>query len=171
MGLLDRFFGSNENNGADDSPEFRQLVEKATNHLQTLTAAHDGLWHISKADWSADLDSGVLAFDAPNGTHVEAPLQVIGTYNTEKRTWLWGWDHPSVEPPFDAHAQQMREYGAKHGLADLTTRTLHCSSDRCWEFTAVACLLNAAQGAYRGPSGSTFVFMTFGEVKLSPAES
>jgi hypothetical protein len=32
---------------------------------------------------------------------------------------------------------------------------------------AFAVKLCAAQGAYRGPAGSTYIFMTFGEVKLT----
>jgi hypothetical protein len=169
MGLLDRFLGGNKKNTGDPLA-FRQLIEKAMAHLQTLTAAHDGLWHIGQASWSADLDSGIITFDSPNGMHVEAPVQIVGTYNTEDGTWLWGWDHPSVAPPLDQHAQQMLEYGQKHGIAELTTRKLQCTAERCWEFTAVACLLSNAQGAYRGPAGPTLVFMTFGDVKLSKAE-
>ena len=169
MGLLDRFFGGKKN-ASDDPPEFRQLVEKAMIHLQTLTTAHDGLWHIGEASWGADLDAGIITFDSPNGMHAEAPVQIIGTYNTDDETWLWGWDHPSVASPLDQHAKQMFEYGQQNGIADLTTRKLQCTADRCWELTAVACLLSKAQGAYRGPSGSTLVFMTFGDVKLSKAE-
>jgi hypothetical protein len=36
--------------------------------------------------------------------------------------------------------------------------------------TALAVKLCDAQGAYRGPSGSSYVFMTFGEVQLSKAD-
>ncbi len=153
-----------------DASEFRQLIEKSMNHLQTLTASHDGLWNISEASWAVDLDDGIITFDSPNGMHVEAPVQIIGTYNTNDGTWLWGWDHPSVGPPLDQHSQQMLEYGSKHGISDLTSRKVQCTVERCWEFAAVACLLANAQGVYRGPSGSTLIFMTFGEVKLSKSK-
>ncbi len=33
--------------------------------------------------------------------------------------------------------------------------------------TAIACKLNGAEGAYRGPAGNTLVFMTYGNVQLS----
>lgn len=169
MGLFDRIFSGNSQDSSDPL-EFRQLCEKAVSHVQALTTAHEGVWHIGEASWGADLEAGIITFDSPNGMQVEAPVQVIGTYNTDDETWLWGWEHPSVPPPLDQHAQLVLDYGRKNSVPDLTTRNLQCSTDRCWEFTAVACLLAEAQGVYIGPSGPTLVYMTFGAVKLSKGE-
>jgi hypothetical protein len=99
-----------------------------------------------------------------------APVQIIGTYNTLDGTWLWGWDHPSVLPPLQEHARRVREYGEQHGIESLTTRKLGCDENEAWEFTALACHLCEAQGAYRGPAGTALVFMTFGEVSLSASK-
>jgi hypothetical protein len=41
---------------------------------------------------------------------------------------------------------------------------------QAWEFTALACHLCDAQGAYRGPAGTALVFMTFGEVTLAQSQ-
>jgi hypothetical protein len=38
---------------------------------------------------------------------------------------------------------------------------------QAWQFTAVALYLSGAQGAYRGPAGTTMVFMTFGTMTIS----
>ncbi len=46
-------------------------------------------------------------------------------------------------------------------------RKVECAESDCWEFTALACKLCDAKGAYRGPSDTARVFMTFGEVTLS----
>lgn len=159
------------NRGPKNTPkpadEFRLLIEKSMNHLQTLTSSHDSMWGLGSAAWGADLQEGIITFDTEDGTHVEAPVQVIGTYNTQDGTWLWGWDHPSVSEPLSQHAQLAFDYGQKHGIAELTTRKVTCSEDCCWEFTALACFLAQAQGAYRGPAGPTHVFMTFGAVNIS----
>lgn len=40
------------------------------------------------------------------------------------------------------------------------------SEEEAWRFTAVALHLSGAAGAYRGPAGSTYVFMTFGDVTV-----
>ena len=44
---------------------------------------------------------------------------------------------------------------------------VECTEEQAWEFTAVAARLGDANGAYRGPAGTTLVFMTFGQVSLS----
>jgi hypothetical protein len=168
MNQIDSLF--DDDSISDDPVEFRQLIDKAVAHMQALTESHDNLWQIGEADWEVDLDTGIITFDSPNGLRATAPVQIIGTYNTGDETWLWGWDHPSVSPPIDQHALQILQYGKQHEIPDLTTRKLFCAEDRCWEFTAVACFLSKAQGAYRGDAGSTLVFMTFGDVKLSNAK-
>ena len=93
-------------------------------------------------------------------------MQIIGTYNADDGTWLWGWDHPSVPAPLQQHARRLKVYGEERGIAAITTRKLSCEEAEAWDFAALACKLCEAQGAYRGPAGSALVFMTFGEVKL-----
>lgn len=168
MRVFERIFGGKPQHLADP-PEFRQLVEKALNHLRALTAAHDGTWRLAESEWSVDQDAGTIVFTNSSGTQATAPVQIIGTYNTQDGTWLWGWDHPSVAPPLAEHAKRMLEYGREHSVAALTTRNFECSEDRCWELAAAACLICEAQGAYRGPAGAALAFMTFGEVLLSKA--
>jgi hypothetical protein len=65
-----------------DPPELRQQIEKALNGLATVTTAHQGTWHIDKAAWSVDQDAGIIVFTTPV-MRAEAPVQIIGTYNTE----------------------------------------------------------------------------------------
>ena len=98
------------------------------------------------------------------------PVQIIGTFDTNDSTWLWAWDNPSVRASLSHHAAQLREYGETNGVSELTTRKLSATEEQCWEFTALACKLNDAQGGYRGPSGSTLVFMTFGRPELKATQ-
>jgi hypothetical protein len=165
MGLLNRIFGGDK--GPADPPALRQQIEKAMNGLRAVTAAHDGTWHLGEADWSLDQDDGNLVFTTPQGMQAVAPAQIIGTYNKQDGTWLWAWDHPSVEPALAKDAKKMLAYGQKHGYAKLTTRKLQITEDEAWELTALAFMVCGANGAYRGPAGDALVFMTFGEVQLS----
>lgn len=118
-------------------------------------------------DWSADLESGTIKFTSATKI-VSAPVQVIGTYNTLDGTFLWGWDHPSVSEPRGADARLARQFGQLQNLPLFTTRKVECTAEQAWSFTAVALYLSGAQGAYRGPAGTTMVFMTFGEMTISP---
>lgn len=138
------------------------------NGLALATSAHDGTWHLGSAEhWSVDQDVGTIIFSLPQATKGVAAVQIIGTYNTEDGTWLWGWDHPSVAGPLAEHAKKVLAYGQQHGYARLTTRKLQCTETEAWELTALAYMLCGANGAYRGPAGSALVYMTFGEVELS----
>jgi hypothetical protein len=98
-----------------------------------------------------------------------APVQVVGSYNTQDGTWLWGWDNPSLEAALTEHARKVRSFGEERGYEVLTTPKLACPESQCWELTALACMLAEGQGAYRGPAGTARVFVTFGEVTLSKA--
>jgi hypothetical protein len=155
----------------DIPPDFQRLLTQSIEELRLKTAAHDGAWQLGKASWAADLDAGQIVFTSPSGVTATCPLQIIGTYNTEDGTWLWGWNHPSVPLPLQEHARRVRAYGEQHGITGLTAQKVQCSEAEAWEFTALACKLGHAQGAYRGPMGPTLVFLTFGEVSLSKSPS
>ncbi|HWE95809.1 MAG TPA: hypothetical protein VG269_17725 [Tepidisphaeraceae bacterium] len=166
MGFLDRLLSANQT-PSGDPPELRRQIEKAVNGLSLATAAHDATWHLGEAAWDLDQDVGTIVFTTPQGIRAQAPVQIIGTFNTEDGTWLWGWDHPSVVPALAENAKKMLAYGQQHGFTRLTTRKLQCSEQECWELTALAYLQCGANGAYRGPAGTARVFMTFGEIQLS----
>ena len=141
------------------------FVEGSIVGLQLQTTAHDQSWGLGRADWAADLHTGTLTF-TNESVRATCPLQVIGTYDTQDRSWLWGWDHPSVPAPLALHAGLVRDFAEQHRLDALLTRTLHCSEAAIWAFAALANRLAEAQGAYRGPAGETLVMMTFGTVTL-----
>jgi outer membrane protein assembly factor BamB len=149
--------------------DFETLVAQSIEELRLKTQAHDAMWHLGEADWSVDQDQGQIVFrhDAITAT---APVQIIGTFNREDSTWLWAWDHASVVPGLQEHATRVHEYGKQNGIKRFITRKLACTENEGWEFAAVACKLCGAEGAYRGPVGQAFVFMTFGEVTLTKSD-
>ena len=120
---------------------YEALVEQSLEELRLKTAAHDGTWRLGEAAWSVDQDAGTIAFDAGRGVVATAPVQVVGTYNTDDGTWLWGWDHPSVVPALQEHARRVRDFGQSHGVERLVTPKLACTQDEAWAFTALACKL------------------------------
>lgn len=129
-------------------------------------ACAEAFWLVKADRWDVDLKTGFIRFTWRDRI-ATAPVQVIGTFNSKDDTWLWGWDHPSVKEPLGHAARLCREFGERHGLEALTQRKIYASAESAWEFTALGLHLSGATGAYRGPAGATFVFMTFGEVALS----
>jgi hypothetical protein len=85
--------------------DFDTLLDRSMEELRIKTAAHDATWQLSKADWDIDQDAGTITFTSPNGITATCPVQIIGTFNTLDNTWLWGWDHPSVDPALQEHAK------------------------------------------------------------------
>ncbi len=150
-----------------NNAEFRALLDRCMEELRLKTEAHAAGWGLGTTDrWGLNQEDGQLVFTSKK-LIATAPAQIIGTYSTETGTFLWAWDHPSVLAPLQEHARRVREYGEQHGITALTTRKLECEELEAWEFTALACHLCDAQGAYRGPAGPALVFMTFGEITLS----
>ena len=148
-------------------PAIDAVFERAEEALKAQTAAHNGTWHMDGARWSVDLDAGTITFINKRGWTISAPVQVIGTRSLADGTWLWGWDHPSVSVAQAANARLVRAFGRRQGLARLTTRKIEASERDAWRFTALAAYLAGANGAYRGPTGPTEVFMTFGEIVIA----
>lgn len=151
--------------------DFPTLVQMSLDELAIKTAAHDGAWRLSEASWDLDQDAGTIVFTTPSGMVATCPAQIIGTFNSLDNTWLWGWDHPSVVPGLQEHAKLCRDYGTRHNLDILTYQDIELDNeDGAWQLAAFACKLAGAQGVYRGPSGTTFVFVTFGTPQLTKAK-
>ncbi|HOB13518.1 MAG TPA: hypothetical protein PKN09_04675 [Novosphingobium sp.] len=142
-------------------------IPRAVNGLSLKTQLNDQTWRQGSSSWSVDLDRGVIEFENPNGWHITAPVQVIGTYDTRDGTFMWGWDHPSVPDHSAQAAKRVLEYGSRHGIEPIKTRLVSISEQQAWEYTALADYLSGGNGAYRGRVGTTLVFMTFGEVTIS----
>ena len=151
----------------DGEPEL--TLARSMEDLRAKTEAADGLWHLGEASWAVDFDTGIITFTNQHGQKITAPVQVIGSFNTDDSTWLWGWDHPSVSAPQAADARRARDFGERYQLERYTTRKIESSEAEAWQFTALACYLSGAQGGYRGPAGKTLVLMTFGTVTITRA--
>ena len=157
--------------GDKTDPAFRALVEKAMNDLRAKTASHQTMWGLGKSDrWDLNQDDGRLIFTFPDKT-VSCEAQIIGSFDKTKGTWLWAWDNPGVATKLTRSSQQLREYGKQHGFSKLTRAEWKASEDEAWEMVALATLIGEAQGAYRGPAGDVYIFMTFGPTKIQKTEA
>lgn len=118
--------------------------------------------------WDVDQETGLLVFTNADGTQAECPVQIIESFNTNDNTWLWAWDNPSILEPLLRVVLKVKDYGEKHQIESLTTRTWVGEESDAWAMTALAMKLCNAQGGHREPAaGSTHVFMTFRKVKIS----
>ncbi|EMM0378611.1 hypothetical protein RI820_000981 [Pluralibacter gergoviae] len=170
-GFFRKLFGSEKKVVSTDSGELSEaelIIARANNELKLRTQAAVDMWGLDTASWAVDLDTGIITFTSEEkGIVITAPVQVVGTYNTEDGSWLWGWEHPSVSEPLRAFARRVRDFGEQYGKKELTTRKITTSMDTAWEFTALACHLNGGEGGYSGSSGSTRVLLVYGSVSIT----
>jgi hypothetical protein len=162
IGALLTLLGCKQKDGA----AFDTLVQKAMNDLRAKTASHQAVWGFGKSErWDLNQTDGHLIFTFPDKI-VSCDSQVIGSYDKSVGTWLWAWDNPSVTSNLTTASRELREYGKEHGYAKMTHAEWKATEDEAWEMVALATLVCNAQGAYRGPAGDSYVFMTFGTPKI-----
>jgi uncharacterized protein DUF6882 len=147
--------------------DYETMSGQAMAELKLKTEAAIGLYRLDERSWAVDQETGTVIFDHPGGTRAVAPLQIIGTYHPGDSSWLWAWDHPAILKSLTAHAETVRRYGMAHDIEELISAKLTCTEGHCWHYAALACHLNAAQGAYRGPTSGPLVFLTYGAITLS----
>jgi hypothetical protein len=160
-------FGNGGGNGVKIA-EFQLLLDASMEELRLKTMAHQQGWGFGKAArWDLDQSRGdlIFTFDKVLAT---CPAQIIGSFDTADDSWLWAWANPSIDEPLKRDSLRVKEYGQQQQIDRLTSAEWSGDEDDAWEMAALACKLCQAQGAYRGPAGTAFVFMTFGEVTLSP---
>ena len=122
---------------------------------------------LANAAWAVDQPAGLIHFERTDGALVTAPVQIIGSWNPRNEMFTWGWDHPSVATRLRANAERTRWFGEKNDLQELTEPHVKASEAEAWRLTAVSVKVNAARGAYRGPTDSgAVVFMTLGDLKV-----
>jgi hypothetical protein len=135
--------------------------------LRLQTNAHQGSWQLGDSDrWDFDQDTGELIFTFPDKI-VSAPAQIIGTFDSRNSSWMWAWANESIDQSLARDSVRCREYGEQHSIGRLTTPSWQGAELDAWNMTALANRLCESNGAYRGPAGTTFVFFTFGTVKLT----
>src|SRR5690349_20028688 len=97
------------------SHEPEATLRRSMDELRQKTRHHMDTWPFGRTErWDVNLDTGVLEFSSP-GLLVTTPAQVIGTYNYDDSSWMWGWDLPSVPEPLGHEALRVRDFGDRYG--------------------------------------------------------
>ncbi|WP_370414351.1 DUF6882 domain-containing protein [Streptomyces fradiae] len=111
---------------------------------------------LPEGEWSADLE----ACRYQQGG-VELRVGVLGTYDMNDRSWMWGWANPGLRGrEVAALAGAVERYGRAHGIPELTAEVLDLSGfedpRRAAETLAFAGMGVAEAPGYIGaPAGPT----------------
>jgi len=150
----------------EDRSDSAEFIKGSVEAVQLQAAGHSAWGFGNESEWAIDQELGEIQFTFEDGRVATAPVQIIGTYDPHAETFLWSWDHPSIEGKLAIHASLVREYGRRNGIRLFTTRKVICSEEDAWEFAAVAARLAEANGVYRGNADGPWVYVTFGEVQI-----
>lgn len=155
---------------AADEAELSVMTRVAMTELKTLVAIHDNTWGMGKSgDVKIEQGSGKIVWTFRNGQSVEAPVQIVGTYDPRTTVFLWAWANHTILGKLHAGASRIRAYGDTHDIGEFTSRSVRVSPSRAWEFAAIANYLTQSNGACRASVGGIIVYVTFGKIRLQAA--
>lgn len=145
---------------------FNELLKASLIELEEKSQKHQD-WRLETFEpGEIDVQTGELVFNRSDGARVVCQVQIIGSYHTQERTWLWAWDSPAIDPSLQEHAKTIRTYGEKHQYKKLTDQLRdNISEEEAWALAALAVHLNQTQGAYRKPAGELDLFMTIDQIQ------
>jgi hypothetical protein len=172
MSIFKKLFGGGHAGDGGETPEFKKLLEMSMADLQTKTAGHRAGWRLGESKrWDLNQSRGDLIFTFSDGVIATCPSQIIGSIDTESSTWLWAWAKPSLNDSLKRDSLRVKDYGQQHKITRLTSAQWPCTEADAWAMAALACKLCEAQGIYRGPAGTSYVFISFGQVNLSKMQN
>jgi hypothetical protein len=159
--------GCHKQNDPVQDAEFSKLRDASMEELRLKTTTNTS-WGLGKFDrWDLDQDTGLLVFSNRDGSFAKCPAQIIGSYNSDAKTWLWAWANSSARENLTGDSLKIKAFGQQHGYSKLIEAEWQGTEDDAWAMVAITTKLCGAAGAYRGPASSNlFVFMTFGKVEL-----
>ncbi len=160
----------------DEPPplDYSKFLEQCVTEMKEKQRAIDGKWGLDDAErWSLDQLNSTITFTNPKSAHrkVIAKVQIIGSFNHFDKSWTWAWANPTFVDPNRSNAIRLKEYGEKHKLEDLTTKSQPSNLADAWKRTALAAKLFNADSVYRGKSGTADIFMLIRDVRVPPEKA
>ena len=118
--------------------------------------------------WSYDLETASLVFTRDGVPRVIAGVQVVGTTSEGRKTWVWGWANSGLPLPAMERMAEVRAFGEREGIEQLTQETLPDDPYLGWELTAIAARILDAKGAFRCPYEDGFLYLLYTEIAFAP---
>jgi hypothetical protein len=162
-------FGRGKGSGAlpsiELSPELILSIAVSSVELTAKNIAAADRWGIGTASsWSADLAAGTLTFVFPD-RGITAPVQFLGSYAPDSRTWLWGWANEAMPAHVTTAASTARDYGIQHRISALTNpKMVLPEPSLADDLASLPVELADLAGLYHGPgSNGAIAFLGYSE--------
>ena len=151
------------------SMEFLQLVAESGERVDYLNRVARERWGVGAAErWSADLTEGTLTFHF--GDHVvTGPAEVVGSFSSETRTWLWAWANESLPPHVTRASAMARDAGRALSLAAFEQPKLRVDEASTGDdLAAVAVTFADMAGVYRAPTRTGYIWFALRDFTSHP---
>lgn len=129
----------------------RAALFTALRQDQLLTATEA----LGEHRWDADMTEGTITFSSSHdpSRRIVANAHLIATIAPGPRSLLWAWAHPHGDR--SGVATRLRDYGAAHGVAELTTGELPFPADATGDEDWIAAAAHDVAGAAIDITGSS----------------
>ncbi|MFY9905079.1 MAG: DUF6882 domain-containing protein [Terriglobales bacterium] len=117
--------------------------------------------------WDYDQETGEFVFSDDAVPKVVARFQVVGSFSTETKTWLWSWANAYIMETACDQMHRVREFGLSHDVTKLTDAKWDADEADGWEMTAISASIIGAKGAYRCPSKNGFMFVVYTDIHFA----
>ncbi|MCX6952424.1 MAG: hypothetical protein NTV51_09700 [Verrucomicrobia bacterium] len=151
-------------------PEYEAFLAESTAYLKARienAKAQFGIGEFPRFEY--DLYRGEIWWSEADDPKVRARVTVVGSISTKTNTWLWSWGNPHFSDIILGDIDKVRAFGEAEAVTKLYERKWAAEEVDGWEMTAIAARLLEAQGAYRPPSQSGFLFLLYDRLEPIPA--
>lgn len=141
------------------------MIEAAKNFDAKRAAVREDVRITRWAEVSLDTSRRVCHFTTADGRTFEAPVLVVGSYNSADSTWEWGWNNPFLSEPLRGDSIAIKRFGEARGWDPLTEGIVAVSTNAVWGLIAVAVEVLGAAGAHNVTVESLEVIIAYRDLR------
>ena len=155
-----------ENEPLMEKEHLQQLIRESLDYSEKQNAYCRKFYSLGEFNrMSYEQDTGKMTFSREGVIpRVVADFQIIGSLSPGSGTWLWAWDNPYLLDNTVAAVGEIREFGRKEGIPELTRPKWKAGEKEAEEMTALSAYLLKAKGSYEFLSDDIRVYAIFMEI-------
>lgn len=140
--------------------DYKVYLHEAVHALMALNDQNHEKYGISQYPrWNYDLDAGLQVFSERGIAKVIARIQAVGSTAKKSKDWLWSWANTSLPEQVTDKMHEVKGFGEREGIKQLTESSWPDDEHLGWEMTAVAARILGGVGGYRCPDENGFLYL------------
>jgi len=144
--------------------DWDELALQAEDYIEDCQGRLESEFSLSGYErYSYNQESASLLFSTGGVERLRLKIQLIGSWASTPRTWLWSWNNPSVLSTAAESVHLLQTFGEQHGFSRLSGASWPAEEKDAWQIAAVACFLLGGDGVYRAPDENGALFMVLRE--------